>query len=137
MVTNNYSERKMIFRWTTYVTLMLFIIIFGSMYGCPKYNVWQQGLAGEAELRRTEQNRQIAIQEAMAIEESSKSLANAEIIRALGVDSANRIISDGLKNNWEYLHYLWVNTLKDHPGAIIYVPTEANIPIMEAGRFMK
>lgn len=91
-------------------------------------------MAGQAELKRAEQNRQIAIQEAMAIEESSKSLANAEIIRAIGVDSANKIISSGLKGNWEYLHYLWVNTLKDHPGAIIYIPTEANIPIMEATR---
>lgn len=124
----------MYFRWTTLGVFVLFLIIGFLMWGCPKYNVWQQGLAGQAELKRAEQNRQIAIQEAMAIEESSKSLANAEIIRAIGVDSANKIISSGLKGNWEYLHYLWVNTLKDHPGAIIYIPTEANIPIMEATR---
>lgn len=118
--------------------LIIFIglIIFG-MWGCPRYEVYQQQLKGEAELKRAEQNRQIKIQEAMAEEESAKSLARAEITRAHGVDSANKIISSGLKNNWEYLHYLWVNTLKDHPGAIIYVPTEANIPIMEATRLQR
>lgn len=129
-------EEKMYFRWTTLVVFVIFTLVGFSMWGCPKYNVWQQGLAGQAELKRAEQNRQIAIQEAMAVEESAKSLANAEIIRAVGVDSANKIISSGLKGNWEYLHYLWVNTLKDHPGAIIYIPTEANIPIMEANRNM-
>jgi hypothetical protein len=129
-------EEKMYFRWTTLVVFVIFTLVGFSMWGCPKYNVWQQGLAGQAELKRAEQNRQIAIQEAMAVEESAKSLANAEIIRAVGVDSANKIISSGLKGNWEYLHYLWVNTLKDHPGAIIYIPTEANIPIMEASRNM-
>jgi len=125
---------KLIFRWSTLVIMVIFFLIFGGMWGCPKYNVWQQGLAGEAELRRAEQNRQISIQEAMAKEESAKSLANAEIYRAVGVDSANRIISDGLKGNIEYLHYLWIDAMREHNGATIYVPTEAGIPIMEAMR---
>ena len=104
------------------------------MYGCPKYNVWQQGLKGQAELKRAEQNRQIAIQEAMAKAESAKYQAEAEIARAVGVDSANRIISTGLKGNIEYLHYLWIDAMREHNGATIYVPTEAGIPIMEAMR---
>ena len=126
---------RLVFRWTSLVILTLFSVIIFGMWGCPRYNVWQQGLAGQAELRRAEQNRQIAVQEALAHFESAKYEAQAEVQRAYGVDSANRIISGGLKGNWEYLHYLWVNTLKQHPGAIIYIPTEANIPIMEAGRY--
>jgi hypothetical protein len=70
-------EEKMYFRWTTLVVFVIFTLVGFSMWGCPKYNVWQQGLAGQAELKRAEQNRQIAIQEAMAVEESAKSLANA------------------------------------------------------------
>ena len=46
----------------------------------PTYRVWQQNKEGKAELARAEQNRQIAIQAAMAKEKSAKSLANAEII---------------------------------------------------------
>ena len=42
------------------------VLIAGLMAGCPRYNVWQQGLKGQAELRRAQQNRQITVEEAMA-----------------------------------------------------------------------
>ncbi|MBB5337573.1 hypothetical protein [Pectinatus brassicae] len=74
------------------------VIIGVLMVGCPTYSVWQQNKAGEAELARAEQNRQIAIQEAKAKEESAKSLANAEVIRAEGIAKANKIIGDSLNN---------------------------------------
>ena len=100
----------------------------------PAYMVWQQNKAGEAELARAEQNRQIAIQEAKAKEESAKSLANAEIIRAQGVAEANRIIGDSLRNNDAYIHYLWVEALRETKNSVVYIPTEAGIPITEARR---
>lgn len=135
MEQQEFYEQKLIFRWTSLVVFVLFILIFGGMWGCPRYNVWRSGLLGQAELRRAEQNRQIAVQEAMAKMESAKMLSTAEIYRAVGVDSANRIISGGLKGNVEYLHYLWIDAIKEHNGSTIYVPTEAGIPIMEAMRF--
>ena len=101
----------------------------------PQYNVWRQNKLGEAELARAEQNRQIAVQEARAKEESAKSLANAEIIRAKGIAEANRIIGDSLTNNDAYIHYLWIEALRDTKGQVIYVPTEAGIPITESARF--
>lgn len=109
----------------------------GLMFGWPQYKVWQQNKEGEAELARAEQNRQIAIQEAKAKEESAKSLANAEIIRAKGIAEANRIIGDSLQNNDAYIHYLWIEALKESKGEVIYVPTEAGIPITESARFLK
>lgn len=101
----------------------------------PQYNVWRQNKLGEAELARAEQNRQIAVQEARAKEESAKSLANAEIIRAKGIAEANRIIGDSLTNNDAYIHYLWIEALRDTKDQVIYVPTEAGIPITESARF--
>ncbi len=111
--------------------------IGGCMVGWPQYRVWQQNKEGEAELARAEQNRQIAIQEARAKEESAKSLANAEIIRAKGVAEANKIIGDSLQNNDAYIHYLWIETLKESKDQVIYIPTEAGIPITESARFLK
>lgn len=111
--------------------------IGGCMVGWPQYHVWQQNKEGEAELKRAEQNRQIAIQEARAKEESAKSLANAEIIRAKGVAEANKIIGDSLQNNDAYIHYLWIETLKESKDQVIYIPTEAGIPITESARFLK
>lgn len=113
------------------------ILISGIMFGMPTYKVWQQNKEGEAELARAEQNRQIAIQEAKAKEESAKSLANAEVIRARGVAEANRIIGDSLTNNDAYIHYLWIEALRESKNDVIYIPTEAGIPITESARFFK
>lgn len=107
------------------------------LFAMPQYYVWQQNKAGEAELARAEQNRQIAIQEARAKEESAKSLANAEVIRAEGVAQANKIIGDSLQNNEAYIHYLWIEALRESSNEVIYIPTEAGIPITESARFKK
>lgn len=118
---------------------LLIVVAVGILgaYGFPTYLVWQQNKVGEAELARAEQNRQIAIQEAKAKEESAKSLANAEIIRAQGIAEANKIIGDSLKNNDAYIHYLWIEALRETTNAVVYVPTEAGIPITESARFFK
>ena len=103
-------------------------------FGYPQYKVWQQRLAGQAELARAEQNRKIAIQEAEAKKESARALAEAEVIRAEGVAKANSIIGESLRGNESYLRYLWIQTLNDNPQNVIYVPTEAGLPILEAGK---
>ena len=109
----------------------------GVAVGYPKYLIWQQEQEGAAELAKAEQNRQIAIQEAKAKEESAKSLANAEVIRAEGVAKANKIIGDSLQNNDAYIHYLWIEALKESKDQVIYIPTEAGIPVTESARFWK
>lgn len=119
---------------TAMIIAVVLVLGVGAMWGCPNYNVWQQGLAGEAELKRAEQNRQIRIQEAQAEKESAVFLAEAEVERAKGVAEANEIIGNSLKNNDAYLRYLWINGLHDGSSEVIYIPTEANLPILEAVR---
>lgn len=114
---------------------VLVAIIAAGMAGCPQYDVWRQGLVGQAELRRAEQNRKIAVQEAEAKREASHLLAEAEVERAKGVAAANQIIGDSLKGNEAYLRYLWVQGMQTSAGHTVYVATEAGMPIMEAGRF--
>lgn len=104
------------------------------MGGCPYYNVWQQNLSGKAALARATQDRQISVQEALAKKEAAISLADAEVERAKGVAKANQIIGDSLRNNEEYLRYLWIDGLQQNKSQVIYVPTEANLPILEAGK---
>ena len=109
-------------------------LIVGLMAGMPVYSVWSQGKAGEAELERAKQNRQIKIEEAQAAKESAEFLAEAEIIRAKGVAEANEIIGTSLQDNEAYLRYLWIQGLHDGNGETIYVASEANLPILEATR---
>lgn len=117
----------------TIIAAIVFITV-GSMAGCPVYNVWERGLSGKSELEKALYNRKIAVAEAEAKFESAKMLAQAEVERAKGVAEANKIIGSSLKDHEEYLKYLWITGLSNPNKEIIYVPTEAMIPVMEAGR---
>lgn len=124
-------------QWTvvgSVIMILLLVIIFLFMWGCPTYNVWQKTLEGEAELKKAEWSRQIAVREAQAKLDSSKMLAEAEIQRAKGTAEANKIIGDSLKNNEAYLRYLWIHNLEEGKNEVIYIPTEAGMPILEAGK---
>lgn len=115
--------------------LIIFSIICFS--GCslwPPYTVWEQEKEGEAELAKADSTRKIAVLEAQAILDSSSLKAKAEIERAKGVAEANKIIGDSLKNNESYLRYLWVTNMTNTSKETVYIPTEANIPILEAGK---
>lgn len=117
-----------------FVLVGIGLIVWGCMAGIPKYKVWQQGLAGQAELKRAEQNRQIQVEEAKAMRESAIELAQAEVERAKGMAESNEIVGKSLEGNTEYLIYLWIQALRENDSDVIYVPTEGNLPILEAGR---
>lgn len=123
--------------WLIRGGIIFMLLVASGMYGCPQYNVWSSNLSGRAELVKAEQNRQIAIEEARAHEESARFLSSAEILRAEGVAEANRIIADGLGGPEGYLRYLYIEGLKEaenNGASIIYIPTEAGLPILEAQR---
>lgn len=117
--------------------VLILLLIVGSMWGCPQYYVYHQKMMGEAELAKANYSKQVAVQEAKAKEESASFLAQAEIIKAGGVAKANEIIGSSLKNNESYLRWLWIEGLKEKGNEVIYVPTEANLPILEAGKRKK
>ena len=116
------------------------VVVVGSgmLYGCPQYNVYSQRLAGEAELARANYSKQVLVQEAEAKKAAAVALAEAEVTRAQGVAKANQIIGDSLRNNEAYLKYLWITDVTGNKSpTVIYVPTEANIPILDAGRALQ
>lgn len=113
------------------LTLAILIAIIGFiMWGVPKYKVYSMQLSGKAQLKEAEWNRQIAVQEAEALKQSAKLKAEAEVLRAEGISEANKIIADSLTE--EYIRYKFVEGLNDGNTEVIYVPTEANLPILEA-----
>lgn len=118
--------------------IFLAVLCVGLLWGgsamYAKYHIWSSRQHGLAELARAEGNRAIAVCEAQAKKESAKSYAEAEIIRAGGVAEANKIIGNSLKGNECYLRYLWVQGLQTNQMQTIYVPTEAGLPILEAGK---
>jgi hypothetical protein len=106
----------------------LMCVVVAIFFAWPVYKVWQQGLEGEASLRRAEQTRKIQIEQAKAEEESAKHRANAI-----------KIVGQAAKDFPEYRYQEFLGSFADalHNGnvqKIIFVPTEAQIPITESGR---
>jgi regulator of protease activity HflC (stomatin/prohibitin superfamily) len=128
------KEKRAFAKWISIGVTALCLVVVGSLAGCPMYNVYQQKKEGEAKLAEAQSSRQIAISEAKAKLEASSLLAQADTIRAHGVARSNQIIGASLRNNQAYLHWLWIDNIEKNPNAVIYIPTEANLPILEAGR---
>lgn len=119
------------------ILFLLAVVVGGGLGSCAAYNsirVWNAETAGEAELAQASSNRRIAVLEAQAQMDSAKLKADAEIARARGVAEANRIVANGLGGPEGYLRYLYINAMEKTQNQIIYVPTEAGLPILEANR---
>ena len=106
-------------------------LIILCMWAIPTYSVWSQEMRGRAELARAEQNKQIIMIEAQAMLEAEQFNAQSEIVRARGMAEAMQIESGTL--TMEYIYYLWVRTMADNRN-IVYIPTEAALPILELRR---
>lgn len=88
-------------------------------------------MAGEAALKQAQQTRQIMVTQAQAELDSSTLRA-----RAIG------IVGQATKDFPEYRQQEFIGAFAEalkegNIEQIIYVPTEANIPIIETGRMMK
>lgn len=130
-------SKEEVFLSIAYTALVLSICLMvglGFFAITKNYKVWAFRKDGQAELAQAESNRSIKVLEAEAKKEAAKFLADAECIRAKGVAEANKIIGDSLKDNESYLRYLWIDNLGNSISQVIYVPTEANLPILEAGK---
>ena len=114
--------------------IFLTLLIGFALWGFPHYQVYVRRMSGQGELEKQEFSKRVMIEDARARMEAAKLLSQAEIERAYGVAEANQIIGESLQDNEAYLRYLWVQGLHDGSSEIIYVPTEANLPILEASR---
>jgi regulator of protease activity HflC (stomatin/prohibitin superfamily) len=114
--------------WIVAGTVSAVIVVLILMIGLPIYNVWRLGKSGEALLKRAEQEKQILIETAKAEVEAAK--LRAEAIEIVGA-SAQQYPEYRLQ---EFMGAFGEALNNDNNKTIIYVPTEANIPITEAFR---
>ncbi len=108
------------------------------LVGLPTYNVYSKQMAGKAAYEQAVQDRRIRVLEAQAALDSAKLTAQAEVERARGVNEANRIMAESLGGPENYLRWSYIHMLEETAGKqgreVIYIPTEAGMPILEAGR---
>lgn len=129
-------------RVTHYTKLVLRVV--GYLAGGIVLIIWLMGLVmPRLNLYRAETERRAVIAEQRAESEAAEfraerevTIAEAEaerdVIRARGIAEANEVIAASLTP--EYIRWLFVDRLDDIDGQIIYVPTEAGVPVTEAGR---
>lgn len=116
------------------LVVLALVIIVVLMFGIPRYKVWQQEMAGKAEMAKAEQNRRILVEEAKARLEAEKLNAQAEIERARGMAEAMKVENGTL--NETYNQYLFIRTLekiadKGSLPQIIYLPSQGLVPVMD------
>src|SRR5688572_15845263 len=122
------------------IGVVVTVVIVGALLliGLPTYNVYSKQMAGKAAYEQAVQDRRIRVLEAQAALDSAKLTAQAEVERARGVNQANRIMAESLGGPENYLRWSYIHMLEETAGKqgreVIYIPTEAGMPILEAGR---
>lgn len=106
--------------------VLLLMLIGTGMAGCPVYNVWTARMDGEATKARADGARQALVAQ-----------AEAELAAAEKRAAAIRIVGQMAKEFPEYRQQEFIGAFGEalregRITQIVYVPTEANIPILEA-----
>jgi regulator of protease activity HflC (stomatin/prohibitin superfamily) len=119
-------------------SFFIVILLCLGLYGCPQYNVYSSRMDGEAELAKAEYSKRVMVQTSQAKLDAASLEAQSDVVRAEGVAKANKILADGLGGPEGYLRWKYIQMLEDTSNSssktVIYVPTEATMPILEAGK---
>lgn len=108
------------------IGFFVIIVICGCMVGCPQYNVYSQRLDGEAALAKADSTKKVLVTQAQAEKDAAQLRADAI-----------KIVGQAAKDFPEYRQQEFIGAFAEAMNngkidKIIYVPTEANIPIIEA-----
>ena len=122
-----------------FAALLVVTGCFGLWYAYKNVQVWGAEMSGRAVLAEAEYSRQVRIEEARALEAAAQLEGQAELTRAEYSARANAALAEGLSGPEAYLRYLYIRMLEesDQTGQIIYIPTEAGMPVLEAGRALQ
>lgn len=127
MSNREMSDSEVVWYWLIRIGGVLGLLTTAVMAGCPQYSVYSARLDGEATQARAHGARQALVAQAEAERDAAKMRAEA-----IG------IVGKAAKEFPEYRAQEFIGAFAEamHNGKInqiIYVPTEANIPILEAG----
>lgn len=126
----------MIRPWHIVAVVVAVPFLLAGMFGCmavgKSYERYQKRADSKNNLWKAQYDKKIQVQDAEGKKEAAVKLAEVEVARARGVAKANRIIAHSITP--EYLRYYYIQTLAGHPGHVVYIPTEAGLPILEAGK---
>ncbi len=135
MQTRQQEEEAVVKLIAKSVAALLFVIItliWGWKLATPRYNLYRAETEKQAVIAEQRAQSEAAEFAAKSAVTQAQAKADAEVIRAKGLAEAQQIISSTLTE--DYIRYLYIQAIEGNSNQIIYVPTEAGLPILEAGR---
>lgn len=115
--------------------VLVVVVIAWSLFGMPVWRVWAQRKQGEADLQQAHKEQQIQVSKAQGRLDAATINKQAAVIEAEAVALQIEKIGATLTQHDLYLRWQWIKMMEERPeSSVIYVPTEANLPIMEAGK---
>jgi hypothetical protein len=126
------------FDWSTLwwaIGAVVGIILLWVLVGYPRWRVWASHQEGLADLQRAKNEQQIQIAQAQSRLDAAELNKKAAVIEAQAVALQIQEIGQQLTTHDLYLKWQWIKMMEERPdSSTIYVPTEANMPILEAAR---
>ena len=113
---------------------LTFVLLLWIIWIYPIYNIWRSRKRGQADLAEEQFEQQIQIATAQGRYNAAELNKKAAIIEAEAVATQITTIGEHLKEHDLYLRWQWIEMMKHRDGETIYVPTEANLPVLEATR---
>lgn len=112
------------------------LILMWALWGYPKWRVWAAHQAGLADLQQARNEQQIQVASAQSRLDAAALNKKAAIVEAEAVSAQIQAIGDQLRQHDLFLRWQWIKMMEEHGTAssVIYVPTEAGLPILEAKR---
>lgn len=125
--------------WTTTLFgwglgLFLLAAVVWPLFGYPIWRVWASHQRGLADLTAAKNEQQIQVAQAQGRVDAAELNKRAAVIEAEAVALQIKAIGSELKTHDLYLRWQWIRMMEEQDGSTIYVPTEANLPILEAAR---
>lgn len=111
------------------IVILVFVlgVLLSFFLGWPYYKVWKQEMNGKAALAEARQSKMIQVEQARAELDSAQLRADA--IKTIGIASQKY----PEYRTQEFIGAFGEALREGSINQIIYVPTEGNIPILEAG----
>lgn len=117
---------------------LIVILILWTLIGYPIWRVWAAHREGMADLMMARNEQQVQVAEAHGRLDAAQLNKKAAVVEAEAVALQIEAIGKQLTAHDLYLKWQWIKMMEMRPeSSTIYVPTEANIPILEATRLNK
>jgi hypothetical protein len=118
------------------ITTLAIIGLVWVLLGYPHWRVWAAHQSGMADLQKARNEQQIQVSAAQGRLDAALLNKEAAVIEAQAVSLQINEIGTQLTEHSLYLRWQWIKMMEeiDTDHSVIYVPTEANLPILEAAR---